>query len=288
MPLPAQLLSTIRRVPLSYYVYSSFSYFGRIRGGELPGGWFVTALAAAGRDAAAVRQTLFRMERDEELITRKQGRMKFYAPSAYARAEIEAGTEKIFEEPGASWDGLWTVVRVGLRTPALAKHRERVIALLSVEGFAQLDANVFVHPRPAADRLLAALPGRARAEVAVLRGELLGADAADAFVRLWPIEQLAKRYRRVLDAFDALDAALERGLSDRDAFLMRFAVVFEHLGVAWEDPNLPRQLLPADWPGAESRRTAGRLYRRLRPAAIRFADAVLDDVRGATRPLQER
>src|SRR5688500_5255508 len=129
MSLPARLLSTIRRVPLSYYVYSSFSFFGRIRGGELPGSWFVRALAAAGRDPAAVRQTLFRMEREEELVARKHGRMKFYAPSAYARAEIDAGTEKIFQEPDASWDGQWTLVRVGFRTASHAKHRERVIAL---------------------------------------------------------------------------------------------------------------------------------------------------------------
>jgi phenylacetic acid degradation operon negative regulatory protein len=92
------------------------------------------------------------------------------------------------------------------------------------------------------------------------------------------VGKLAQRYRRALRAFEALEKQLERGLSDRDMFRMRFAVVFEHLGVAWDDPSLPARLLPEDWPGAASRRLAARLYRRLSPGAIRFADAVLADV----------
>ena len=279
-------LSTIGRVPISYFVYSAFSYFGNRRGGELPGGWFVRALRTAGRDEAAIRQTLYRMEREGELTTRRSGRRKFYAPSAYAQAEIEAGTAKIFQRPVRTWDRRWTMVRVGLRTPALATHRERVIALLAVEGFAQMEANLFVHPWPAAERLYDALPARARADVVIVRGELQSPESQPSLVARWQVDRLAKRYERSVRWLEALDERTSSGVRDREAFLMRFAVVFEHLGVAWDDPDLPAELLPADWPGDRARRLAARLYDRLLPGATRYADALLADVLAGSRQLE--
>jgi phenylacetic acid degradation operon negative regulatory protein len=277
------ILSTLGRVPASYFVYSAFSFFGNRRGGELPGAWFVRALGDAGRDVAVVRQTLYRMEREGELVARRAGRAKHYAPSSYAHAEIDAGTAKIFERPAPPWDGEWTVVRVGLRTPALANDRQRVVALLAVEGFAQLDANVFVHPRPAADRLREALPARARAEVLIVRGSLMGAEAQPGLVARWRIDELARRYRRALRWLAELERWIDAHPGDREAFLARFAVVFEHLAVAWDDPDLPAQLLPDEWPGPEARRTAARLYERLLPGATRHADAILADALGVPK-----
>lgn len=78
--------------------------------------------------------------------------------------------------------GQWTIVRVGLRNAAMVKHRERVIALLAVEGLAQMEANLFVHPRRAAERLYDALPARARADVVIVRGALAGDEARVALV----------------------------------------------------------------------------------------------------------
>ena len=75
-------------------------------------------------------------------------------------------------------------------------------------------------------------------------------------------------------------------LTDRDACLMRFAVVVDYLGVAWDDPGLPRELLSSDWPADEARVNAARAYDRLLPGATRFADLVLQQVLGA--PPQRR
>jgi phenylacetic acid degradation operon negative regulatory protein len=272
------ILSTIQRVPASYFVYSSFSFFGIHRGGELPGGWFVKALGEAGREEALVRQTLYRMERDEELVARRVGRMKFYAPSRYALAEIAAGTQKIFAPIARSWDGLWTMVHVGLRTPSLASHRERVIALLAVEGYARMDANTFVHPNAPPQRLVDALHPRARAGVTVVRGSLENRDAERELVALWRASSLKQRYQRAIRKLESMKLRTRSALCDREAFLMRFAVVFDHLGVAWDDPGLPAALLPEDWPGEEARIMASELYERLLPAAIRYADRLLEEV----------
>jgi phenylacetic acid degradation operon negative regulatory protein len=275
MPPSLAILSTIRKAPLSYFIYSALSYYGRQRGGELPGMWFIHALHEAGRDTPAIRQTLYRMEAEEELITRKDGRTKFYRASEFADAEIDAGQRKLFGSTEQSWDGEWTIVHVHLRAPAHRVARERIVSLLAVEGFALIGGDVYVHPRNPGTRLKEVLTAAARPHVLILRGPLTSPVDTSELVGLWRVPELAQRYRQTLDRMHELEIAVGLGLSDQEAFLLRFAVVFDYLGVAWEDPELPAAVLPDDWPGMEARRLAGRLYHRLLEPATRHADRLL-------------
>ena len=270
------MLSTIKEAPVSYFIYSSLSFFGPRHGGSLPGMWFVRALGEAGRDPAAVRQTLYRMEHERELIAQKIGRVKLYSASQYATAEIAAGTAKIFEAPNATWDRQWTFVHLRFRNPALRIERQRVAALLGVEGFAHLGGDVYVHPCAEEGALRTSLPARTRPHVIIVRGPLLDDAATPGIVELWNVNQLKDRYRRAQGRLQELEEALRRNPpTDRDAFLLRFAVVFEYLGVAWDDPRLPPEVLPKDWPAENARRLAARLYRRLLPGATRYAETLL-------------
>jgi phenylacetic acid degradation operon negative regulatory protein len=268
-------LSTIKRVPISYFVYSSLSCFARPLGGALPGMWFVRAIQDAGRDPAAIRQTLYRMEAEEEIVARKVGRAKFYSPSRYADATIDAGLSRILDPPPRQWNGRWTIVQLRLRSDAQRVARERVVTLLSVEGFALLGADAYISPRDAGARIVNALPDAIRPHVIVLNGALLNAAAEASLLALWNVRRLATRYRAVLERLLAIETAIREGVTDRDAFVLRFAVVFDYLEVAWDDPNLPRELLPPDWPADNARVVAARLYRRLLTPATRHAIGLL-------------
>jgi len=270
------ILSTVRRAPLSYFVYSSLSFFGRERGGDLPGTWFVRALAGAGRDVAAIRQTLYRMESDGELVTRKSGRVKFYRASGYADAEIDTGLAKIFNPRDEDWDGRWTMVSLNLRSPAQRTTRERVVALLAVHGFALVGPDLYLHPRDVGQQLVDALATSARPHVIVMRGEQVNELANASIAARWNVQELARRYERTLAHLREVERALDAGVSDSEAFLLRFAVVFDYLGVAWDDPDLPSEVLPSGWPGAEARRLTAHLYERLAPAARRYANLLLE------------
>lgn len=272
-------MSTIERVPISYFVYSSLSFFGRQCGGELPGTWFVRAIGDAGRDLAAIRQTLYRMEAEEELVSRKVGRVKYYSASTYAHGEIDAGLERILGTPDEAWDKRWTFVHLGFgHMPLRRVARERVVALMSVEGFAHLGGDVYVHPRDVGERIAKALSASARPHVAIVTGPLVNVAVEPSLVALWKIDTLGERYRAARGRLQALEADVRSGVSDRDAFVLRFAVVFEFLQVAWDDPRLPREVLPPDWPGDGARALAARLYRKLIPGATRYAQALLRDV----------
>lgn len=272
----SELVSIIDTVPISYFVYSSLSCFGRRRGGELPGMWFVRALTEAGRDLAAVRQTLYRMEAEGELLTRRAGRVKFYRATGVADGEIETGLAKIFQPAAPDWDGQWTMVHLNLRGPANRVARERVVSLLAVQGFALMGDEVYLHPRDVGRELAGAIGAAARAHVIIVRGPLTNVAATPTILAHWRVPALNQRYRRVRIRLEELARALDRRVSDRDAFLLRFALVFDFLGVAWDDPDLPPAVLPADWQGHAARELAASLYRRLVEPATRYSDRLLD------------
>jgi phenylacetic acid degradation operon negative regulatory protein len=272
--------------PVSNFVYSSLSFFGAVRGGELPGRWFVEALAEVGCDEAAVRKTLHRMERSEELTTRREGREKLYAPTAYASGEITAGSEKIFCESDP-WDGRWTLLFARFESDERV-HRDRLQALLQVEGFATLGPGFHLHPRPHGERILAAVDPRVRNRIDVFRGDRVGSESESEFIaRHWDVPALASRYREVLRHLRRLEARAAESPTDVEAFRFRFEVVLRYLRVAWDDPDLPRTLLPDPWPGADARRAAADLYRRFLPGARRFGDHILERIgRGETAAIE--
>jgi len=79
------------------------------------------------------------------------------------------------------------------------------------------------------------------------------------------------------DAFTTRYEPLARSaasLSQASAFVLRFAVVFDYLEAAWQDPELAPSLLPAKWAGTRARRLARELYRRLLPGALAFGDSL--------------
>src|SRR5262245_50128777 len=224
-------VSTVRNVDTSLLVYSALAAYGNQRGGALPGTWFVTALGPLGHRGAAVRQTLFRLERDGALHSERRGRHKLYRLSAFGKASVDAGTEKLFAPPPGSWDGKWTlcIASFGERQRAV---RDRVRDLLEVEGFAQLARGVMVHVRDKTARIRAALATlRPRPAVTLFRGARpVDEDDAGLVGRLWDLRGLERRYQ----AFLARYGAAARGTpSPEQAFALRFAVAIDYLEVAW-------------------------------------------------------
>lgn len=249
------------------------SFYGSRREGELSGPWLVSALGALGVNPAAVRQTLWRMERDGELVSRRRGRVKLYRLTPLARAEMETGARKILDPSESGWDGRWTLVVYSFDNED-RPDRLRLVAALDAEGFGSLAPGVAIHPRDRGERIRSAateqgLSGR----VEVFRADPLAPEDARRLAReRWDLPSVAKRYRAFLHDFDPLLHALPEG--DGARFATRFAVVLRYLEAAWPDPELPAALLPADWPGEEARRAAAELYRVLLPGAIAYADSL--------------
>ena len=266
------ILSSIATVPVSYFIYSSFSFYGPKADWQIPGGWFVRAIGGLGRSTESIRMELFRMERDGELTSRKVGRAKIYSPTIAARAEIEAGMRKIFSKGPRPWNARWTIVQFHFDSGDRVK-RDRLRSLLAVEGFASLGNGVFIHPRAPSRGLLDATESLKAPGIRVFIDARLADKETAAFAATtWPLDEIARAYRNFIRRFEPLETKSTIRLDV--AFAARFALVFEYLAAAWADPELPLELLPRTWPGNRARLLAQSLYRKLLPLSLRYADEI--------------
>jgi phenylacetic acid degradation operon negative regulatory protein len=274
-----EILSRLRSAPISRFVYSSLGFFGSRRGGALPGSWFTRSLAPIGIEEASIRQTLWRMERSGVLVARREGRAKLYAATPTTLAIIAGGTEKMLAPEEGAWNGAWTVLHFHF---GMERRRERDLVrdILMVEGFAGLGPGLYVHPRDRAGRVQRAL-GEMGLErhLQVFRGPRSGAETDARFARrLWDLAGIGERYRRFLRRYESWQGPRLDALDPAAAFALRFALVFDYLEVAWDDPDLPPEVLPEGWPGARARTLVRALYEALLPDSIAHADRVLAEV----------
>ena len=273
------ILSTIDSTPSRKFVYSAWSFYATRRGGELPGPWILAALETLGQTSGAVRQTLYRMERDRELESRRVGRMKYYRLAVSAQQEIASGLSMLFDAPETDWDGQWTLVRFGF-DGSQRPERDRLRNVLEIEGFAQLGGGMFIHPRDRTERVLkSARSIDVEGNILVFRGRRAGGETdTDLVDRLWDLQDIGVGYQTFLDRFEpVLEIDLDEWSSDW-IFKVRFALVIDYLEVAWLDPELPETLLPAEWPAPRARAVARQLYEHLLPGALSFGDDLMADL----------
>ncbi len=258
-------------------VLSSIRFYGETRKIALPGTWFVAVLGRFGVRESAIRQTLYRLQNQRVLKGRTLGRRKLYSLTAAGRVPLDAGTRKIFGRMEDEWDGDWTIIHFHLGEE-LRFERNRLRDVLSAEGFRSPGPGLYVHPRDRAETVL-----RTARHLGVshglwsFRGRWVDQKRPRHPTKLWDLAKLRTRYRRFISSMESMVAAPV--LDDpQTAFGLRLAVVREYLSVAWDDPELPPDLLPADWPGADARRLAKAIYERLAPPALAYGDEKMEDV----------
>jgi phenylacetic acid degradation operon negative regulatory protein len=244
------------------------------RGGSLWLGSLTEIMALFRIDAGHVRTAMSRLTADGWLTRARLGRNSYYRLSKQAEASFAAATRRIYFAHEPPFDGR---LRIALLGPGV-DDRSAVRPGLAAAGFAALSptAYVGVGDLPAD---LAGTPG-----VFVLRAA--ADDSRKVAEAAWRNRALDVEYRRFLDRFDATARALATGetLDGADALITRTLLIHHFRRIVLRDPGLPSVLLPVDWPGAQARALAARLYRRLVPPSEAWLDARTRAERGPLRP----
>jgi phenylacetic acid degradation operon negative regulatory protein len=257
---------------------------------------------ACGLSADQVRSCMRRMVSEGLFERVGSGRAAVYTPTAAghdAQARFMERTRLAYAQDlaGRGWDRHWHLVAFGIPEAKRAARdalRDRLVSL----GGAAVHNGLYVSPHPW------------EAEVQALADSLLVTDAVtlaatdelsiggehDARVlagRLWPLADLADRYRAFVATYERVPAYLERLRASRahlpdEEFLsgaLRATVDFQ--AVFNDDPLLPPELLPRPWPGRAARELFLR-NRRLalqlrtsnsRPALFRAYDDLIESLR---------
>jgi phenylacetic acid degradation operon negative regulatory protein len=236
----------------------------------VPGPVLIAVLSDLGLSESAARAAILRLRRYGWLSSERRGRRTYYAPTATIRARQQRFQEH-FTKESAPWDGAFhgLIYEVPERHRA---YRDRLRRCARLLGYASLRGGLLIAPT---DRFveLQSLLSEPPSEAHLLpaRIELAPVDARRLAHRLWALDALAEDYRaRVLAVRDAIeDAASDppAGPQALRAFAAATQPVYEAIA---QDPLLPGELLPDDWPGAELGAALQAALRALGPAAVAY------------------
>jgi phenylacetic acid degradation operon negative regulatory protein len=235
-------------------------------GGTVGLAGLITLVEPLGLNERLVRTSVFRLSREKWLVSERIGRKSYYSLTATGRRRFEHAYRRIYDDPRQQWDGGWQVVFTGGGLLPAAQ-RDTLRRELSWEGFGQIAPGVLAHPYANHEAVLEILQGTGTHDkVVVIEGRSLGALASRPLQELvrecWHLDTIAADYKRFSDCFRPLARTIKAAsrLDPEQAFCVRALLIHEFRRVQLRDPQLPRQLLPADWPGDNARQICREIY----------------------------
>ncbi len=256
------------------------------RGGTVWLGSLITAMADFGINERLVRTSVFRLARDGWLKSVQQGRRSYYSLTEDGRERFKSATHRIYGKPSGDWDGYWCFVLL----PQLnAVTRDLVKRECGWLGFGALSTNVIAHPAPNREDLDKTLSRLGvAAEVVVVTGHTVHSDEAMRALATdsWKLGELDERYAEFVQRFRPAHDALadDTVVLPKTAFLIRTLLIQEYRKILLRDPQMPDELLPNDWHGAEAYQICRTLYRRLSKPCDAYLTATMQNADGALPP----
>jgi phenylacetic acid degradation operon negative regulatory protein len=214
----------------------------------------VGLLGALNMSEPTARATILRMRRGGWLTSTRRGPLVEYALAEPARRMAASVLAPVMGER-PTWDGVFHGLLFSIPESARA-YRDALRRAAVQAGFGLLRPGLLVTPDQARwsriEGLLAAAPEGSR----LLRVELrvTPQDARTAAAEAWPLEQLAGTYRTQAAELQRVAQRLRKAPpSGADAVRATWEAMTPLSATAIEDPTLPAELLPSDWPGSEVR-----------------------------------
>ena len=259
-------------------------------GGTVWLGSFIKLVQPLGLNPRMVRTSVFRLSREKWLVSEQIGRRSYYSLTAMGRRRFEHAYRRIYDDPRSTWEGDWQLVLIPREgfAPGL---RDSLRKELQWEGFAAIAPGVMAHPSAHGDSLLDILQGTGTHDkVVVLQahtfGTLAGRPLKELTEQCWNLVQVAAGYQSFLGRFRGVARALRGTLAQdpEQCFVVRALLMHEFRRVQLRDPQLPRQLLPTDWPGDSARALCSEIYRLCQQQAEEHLMNVLRTADGPLPP----
>ena len=257
------------------------------RGGTIALGSLIRLATPFGLTERLVRTSIGRLASEDWVSFERSGRVSFYSLTTHGRARFAEATQRIYGAPPQAWNGTWTLVVVPAGRRSVRNDlRDELLWL----GFGQITPGVFAHPthnesviRTRIDEL------QSSGELIVMQGSVLNDAASVNLVSMgWDLGDLARRYKRFIDMFSPVAAALSSiraaSVGGEVAFILRTLLLHEYRKIHLRDPLLPAALLPADWAGTDAQKLCRDLYAKVFSASEQYLSENVQTQAGALPP----
>lgn len=234
-------------------------------------GSVIDVFARVGVAEQAVRSTLARMV-DRGLLERhRQGRKVYFGITEHATAVLQDGYDRVWRIGAVNddWDGSWTLVGFSL-PEAWRRQRHDLRSRLVWGGFGPVQSGLWVAPRSVDVPELVAGLGL-DAHLNVFHGTPQAPTEARAVLdTAFDVAAIASRYKVFLEHWDAA------ARSETDPLARQLLLHTDWLDLIRQDPHLPAEHLPADWPAARAERLFHTVAKECEEPAAAEAARVLD------------
>jgi phenylacetic acid degradation operon negative regulatory protein len=265
----------------NFAILGMFGQYVLPRGGMIWLGSLIQAMAVWGFSEAAARSAILRLKHGGDIEGQRVDRRTFYSLTDAGLHHLDLGGFRFSFSPTRAWDGQWTVVVYSVPEDK-RELRDALRDSLKWWGFGLLAPGAWVSARPL-------LPEMERSwhemgvwdYVDVFRSAYAGPGDLPAQVgRLFTeLPTLAAGYREYIHRSELVLRRLEAGrLEDRTCFAIRLENLWDFYAVAHEDPVLPPDLLPEDWPRLGAEELSVEMQHALAESANRFFETIYETI----------
>jgi phenylacetic acid degradation operon negative regulatory protein len=254
------------------------------RGGDISIASLITLLGNFGLSAQAVRSAVSRMCRGGILRVGRRHGGSYYSLADSGYQLLNKGAVRIFQRKNERWDGTWNIISYSI--PERMRHaRDRLRLELGWFGYGPLSEATWISPYDLTAEV-EELSGRlgVREYVLSFRVRHHGAtQPTDIVARSWDLDRIHRKYAGFIAEYrPRLERHAERlrqgeTIAASECFVDRFNLIHEYRRLPYLDPDLPEELLPADW----LRPQAAALFRDYHDLLAEKAIAYFESVFGA-------
>ena len=240
----------------------------------------IEVLGRVGVGEHAARSTLTRMVNRGLLLRQRHGRAMYFGLTERSERVLADGEARLWKAGAVNrdrdGDQGWTLLGFSL-PEAWQKQRHELRSQLAWAGFGPLFNGLWIAPgRAAVAEIIRSLG--LESHVKVFHAATAPGTDVDQMIReTWDLEAIAAPYRAFVERWRRAEAEIEADDDDvRDPLAVKLLLSSHWLQVIRDDPRLPIEHLPANWPAAAAEALFLRLDRRVDQDAARIAEQLLD------------
>jgi phenylacetic acid degradation operon negative regulatory protein len=257
-------------------VFDLFGDYLRYRGGAVRLRALVALMECFEVPEATTRVAVTRLRKEGWLDAERQGRETVYSLTDAAWEMLDQGRERIFGRVTEPWDGRWHMVIYQVAETSRGT-REQLRKQLAWRGFGPLSPGVWLSPHDRSEQVRSAFADDPAVTIDVFSSRSAGQAAdRDIAARAWDLPGLDGEYAELLLTYEPRLSTYRAGeLHGAAALVERMTLVHDYRQIPFRDPDLPYELLPADWVGREAHEVFLEAHSLLRRPAEACVDALL-------------
>lgn len=234
-------------------------------GGTVWLGSFIRLVQPLGLNERMVRTSVYRLSQEKWLVSEQLGRKSFYSLTTSGRRRFENAYRRIYFDAQNTWTGEWQLVLIPGSLPAPQKDALR--KELAWAGYGALASGILAHPSTDTDALLDILQETgAHDKVVAMKARnispLISKPLQELVHECWNLESLSVKYDEFIERFRPVLRSMRSAssLDPEQCFLVQTLLMHDFRRALLHDPQLPSQLLPANWSGGVARQLCRELY----------------------------